>query len=199
MKSDPVSRYYYLESIIKRLKDNNRDVPEVYQGLFDKFKLKSDKAESFLKKHNLQNPDEIKEAAIKFVIDNKNVNTVTITFFTFQDVDKYLKLPVLKFGVNEKRMLKDYKDTYGSFYCRHGCGDCEQSCPHNVPVNTIMRYNHYFIAQNREKEAMLKYKNLKSGKADICADCIGYCERSCPYNVPVQGLLNIAHYNLSIT
>ena len=199
MKSNPVSKYYYIESIIQRFKDSNREVPGVYQSLLDKFKLKSDKAEGFIKKHGLNNPDEINEAAIKFVLDNQNVNTVTISFNTFQDVDKHLKLPVLKFGINEKRMLKEYREIYGSFYCRHGCGDCELSCPHNVPVNTIMRYNHYFTAQSREKEAMLNYKNLPSNKADICAECKGYCEKACPYDIPVQGLLNIAHNNLTIS
>lgn len=198
MKSNPVSKYYYLESIIKNMKDKNRDIPEVYQKLYDKFKLKSDKAASFIKKHGLNNPDEINEAAIKFVLDNKNVSTVAVSFSTFQDVEKHLKLPFLKFGADEKKMLEDYKEIYGSFYCRHGCGDCEHSCPHNVPVNTIMRYNHYFVAQNREKEAMVKYKTLSSNKADICADCKGYCESACPYDVPVQGLLNIAHSNLTI-
>ncbi len=77
-------------------------------------------------------------------------------------------------------------------------GECESHCPHRVPVNTIMRYNHYFRAQGREKDALEKYANLPGPKADMCEDCSGYCEKICPYGIPIQVLLTLAHQTLTI-
>ena len=67
-----------------------------------------------------------------------------------------------KFDLKARNTLAAYKATYGEFYCRHACGECEPQCPYGVPVNTIMRYNHYFMGQGKEKAAMLMYKMLAS-------------------------------------
>jgi ferredoxin len=60
-----------------------------------------------------------------------------------------------------------------------------------------MRYNHYFAAQGKEKWAMKQYAQLPV-KADLCENCTGICENSCPYGVPVHGLLDMAHKTLSL-
>jgi predicted aldo/keto reductase-like oxidoreductase len=94
-------------------------------------------------------------------------------------------------------MLTDYESGLGQYYCRYACGQCEGSCPHGVPVNTVMRYFHYFAAQRREKFAMEKYHALGENCADVCSNCGGSdCEKACPYGVPVQGLLVLAHQAL---
>jgi len=67
-----------------------------------------------------------------------------------------------------------------------------------VPVNTIMRYHHYFEAPGGERFAMEKYAGLEGGGADLCVTCAGWCENACPYGVPIQGLLNMAHARLSL-
>jgi predicted aldo/keto reductase-like oxidoreductase len=95
-------------------------------------------------------------------------------------------------------MLTDYKSLSGSLYCRHACGECEPRCPNDVPVNTIMRYQHYFMSQGREKQAMEKYAALPRTNAAVCVDCVGHCEMACPYGVKVQGLLMAAHHTLSL-
>ena len=46
--------------------------------------------------------------------------------------------------------------------------------------------------------AMEKYAKLETPKADSCRNCAGLCEQSCPYGVPIQGLLNIAHTQLTL-
>ena len=95
-------------------------------------------------------------------------------------------------------MLSDYKNKFAHSYCRHACGQCEPSCPHDVPVNTIMRYHHYFVAQHREKYAMEKYYALQNRAVSLCSNCAGYCQNACPHNVPIQGLLLQAHYTPSL-
>ena len=61
-----------------------------------------------------------------------------------------------------------------------------------------MRYNHYFLAQGREKEAMLKYSEIPGVRADACVHCPGHCKRACPYGVPVQQMLLLAHHQLTL-
>jgi ferredoxin len=61
-----------------------------------------------------------------------------------------------------------------------------------------MRYSHYFETQGSEKFAMKKYAGLRAAKADLCRDCPGLCESSCPYGVPVRELLNLAHAQLTL-
>jgi predicted aldo/keto reductase-like oxidoreductase len=98
----------------------------------------------------------------------------------------------------EKAKLAAYREGCGELYCRHACGLCEPACPNSVPVNTIMRFHQYYAAQGREREAMLNYAAIPGAKADVCTGCPGYCEAACPYHVPIQGMLFLAHSHLSM-
>jgi ferredoxin len=114
-------------------------------------------------------------------------------------MEQFLKASGTTLSGNESKKLAAYAQGPGKFYCRHACGLCEASCPRDVPVNTIMRYNHYFEAQGLEKYAMSKYAELGAAKADLCEECRGGCESHCVYGVPIQGLLILAHRNLSLS
>ena len=59
-----------------------------------------------------------------------------------------------------------------------------------------MRYQYYFHAQKREKIAMQYYKELTGDKPDLCANCEGFCEQACPYDVNTRGLMALAYQNL---
>jgi len=54
------------------------------------------------------------------------------------------------------------------------------------------------MAQAREKYAIQKYYELSGVKSDMCANCEGFCESSCPYGVSIQALLTVAYNNLSL-
>jgi predicted aldo/keto reductase-like oxidoreductase len=110
----------------------------------------------------------------------------------------FLKLSGSRLAPQDKALLSAYREECGGLYCRHACGLCESECPYGVPINTIMRYDHYFVAQGREKLAMAKYAALLSKKADICQDCEGHCEAACPYGIPVRALLATAHRTLTL-
>ena len=155
-------------------------------------------ARDFIKRYNLKSDKQIRDAAILFVLSNPNVHTVCTTVLNFDDASAYLKLSGKKLEPRDRSILSAYKKECGSLYCRHACGICESQCPNKVPVNTIMRYDHYFVSQGREKHAMIKYAALKSARADKCQNCPGYCESACPYGVPVQALLASAHETLSL-
>ena len=116
-----------------------------------------------------------------------------------EELEAFVNLSGTKLDSKGKSVHSDYESGLGQYYCRHACGQCEGSCPQGIPVNTIMRYFLYFAAQGREKFAMEKYYILSGNKADTCTNCgESYCEKACPYGVPVQGLLVLAHQTLTL-
>jgi len=195
MKTDPVSLYLEIKNSVEETKKEGKEVSNYYKNLLSRLEKKSVAGVDFMKKFNLINPKEIQDAAIRFALNNPHVNTICKTYNNFDDVESYIKLSGSNYSKLSEKKIAVYSQAYGNLYCRHACGLCEPHCPNNVPVNTIMRYNHYFT-QSREKHAMLKYANLPTNKADICFSCKGYCETACPYGVPIHGLLLQAHRRL---
>lgn len=197
IKTNPVLNYVEKKEDADRMIQEGKEVPERFQKMIDWLKVRADKAESFKKKYNLTRFEEIRDAAIKFALSNPNVNCACITIKNFSEIEAYMKLSGNRLDPAEQKTLTLYEAMFGELYCRHGCGECESKCPSRVPVNTIMRYSHYFGAQGREKTAMVKYANLLGNRADQCSSCVGYCEDACPYGVPIQGLLMMAHRKLA--
>jgi len=198
MKTTPVAKYYVLKERVDELEQQGKDISPFYRDGLARFKEKAERAEMFAKKYDLQNPEEIKEAAIRFVLDNPRVNTVCCSMNTYDDLDRFARLSGTGLRDLDKAKLSAYRQGCGQLYCRHACGECETSCPQGVPVNTIMRFNHYFLAQRREKEAMTRYNAIPGSRADVCGGCPGYCEKACPYGVPIQGMLILADRQLSL-
>ena len=198
MKTNPVGKYTAMKEQMEELEKKGEDIPGVYKALMPRLKDKAEKADSFIKKYNLQSNDEIRDAAIKYVLNNPDVHSACISFQNFDDVTNYIKLSGTRFTAKDQAMLAAYKEGLGDFYCRHACGQCEPHCPYNVPVNTVMRYNHYFEAQGREKYAMVKYSQLPTSRTNPCQNCEGHCESACPYGVPIHALLTFAHNRLTL-
>ncbi len=196
MKTNPVGTYLFMKDRLDAMKKEGKKIPEFWMKVLPNLKARADMADSFIKKYDLKNPVEIRDAAIKFVLVNPDVHTVCCSCRNFDDVENFVRLSGCALSSAETKKLSAYTEGCAQFYCRHACGICESKCPHQVPVNTIMRYNHYFEAQGREKYAMQKYAVLPGAKADRCFDCSGYCETACPYDVPVHGLLGMAHERL---
>lgn len=198
MKTTPVAIYHSMNSYVERMENEGKEIDPLYREGVKRYQDKYDRAQEFLKKFNLQDPSEIKAAAIKFVLGNPDVSTVTCLARTYEDLEGFLHLSGTRLTKYDQAKLDAYREACGELYCRHACGECEPQCPHTVPVNTIMRYHHYFIAQGREKEAMLKYARMPGAKADLCSTCSGHCELSCPYSVPIQGKLLLAHAQFTL-
>ncbi len=198
MKSTPIATYYTMKARVEQLQKENKPVEDWAAEGLRRYQDKADRAEGFIRKHNLRNPQEIQEAALRFVLGNPNVGTICGRVKTYEELERFVRLSGTRLDVADAARLESYREGCGELYCRHACGKCEPACPQGVPVNTIMRYHQYFAAQSREKEAMLNYASIPGVKADVCANCPGHCEAACPYHVPIQGMLLMAHTQLSM-
>jgi aryl-alcohol dehydrogenase-like predicted oxidoreductase len=92
MKSTPVQKYFVLKARIEQLEKEKKEIHPLYKEGLGRFKDKYDRAEQFIKKHDLKSPEEIREAAIKFVLKNPNVSTVCCSLKTYDELDRILPL-----------------------------------------------------------------------------------------------------------
>jgi len=194
MKSNPILSYEkYLLQV-----EEGRQVNKSDQKYFIELEEAFNEADSFLKQYNMNDMEQIKDGAIQFILTNSNVNTICCRFNNFSDVNKYVRLSGTTLSSRNEIALNEFKTKLGILNCRIGCNICEKNCPHNVPVNRILRYNYYFHAHGLEKRAIQKYLELAGGKPDACMECDGYCEKACPYGVLTRPLLAQAHKSLNI-
>jgi predicted aldo/keto reductase-like oxidoreductase len=198
MKTNPVKFYQDMQNMLENNIKQGRKFGEQFYKIMEEYKTLIDKGQEFIKKYGLTSAEKTRDAAIKFCLSNPNVHSVCPTLNNLEDLKAFIALSGTRLDTEGSAMLADYESELGRYYCRHACGHCEEHCPQRVPVNTVMRYYHYFAAQGKEKYAMEKYRNLSRNNAAICADCTdSSCEKACPYGVPVQGLLVMAHQTLS--
>jgi len=198
MKTNPVNVYNRWKAGIDDSIARGRKISDATLEMAKEYQTFLEKGEAFKKKYGLGSEAEIRDAAIKFVLGNPGVHSVCPSIGSFEELETFVHLSGQKLTAAEAPLLADYQSTLGRYYCRHACGACEIACPHQVPVNTILRYNHYFEAQGRERYAMAKYADMDRAKADRCSSCSGECETLCPYNVPARSLLISAHSNLTL-
>jgi len=199
MKATPTAIYYSMKERIDEMRSRGKEVGGFYIEGLKRYEDKINRAQAFIKEHDLKNPEEMKAAAVQFVLGNPDVNTVCCLPKTYEELSSFLRLSGTRLSKQGGQMIQAYADGCGELYCRHACGVCEPACPYGVPVNTIMRYFHYYAGQGREREAMMRYGAIPGVRADACADCPGHCEKACPYRVPVQGMLLAAHASLCLT
>jgi len=197
MKTNPVLNYMEVQEEVDKAQAEGKPAPSRAR-LLPRLKERADAAEAFRREYRLDSFDQVRDAALRFVLSHPDVSTACLTIKNYGDLEFYARLSGARFGPVEQRRLAAYERNMGRLYCRHACGDCESHCPERVPVNTIMRYNHYFVGQGREKTAMAKYASLTGKSAGRCSACAGYCEKACPYGVPVRDLLAQAHRRLNL-
>jgi predicted aldo/keto reductase-like oxidoreductase len=203
MKSNPVKMYQYMKDYADNLEEG-QEFPERYKKTYAEFEQHTKDAFAYIEANGLTSSDELlRDVATRFAINNPDADCTLVRFDTFDDLEVHMKLSGTKLSAEDRRSLDIFRYALNPLYCRHGCSVCEPACPHNVPVNTIMRYNYYFSVKGREKEAMARYARLvseqrfRSGIPDVCGDCPGHCQNACPYDISIVPLLSIAHHNLS--
>ncbi len=202
MKMDPA--FYIQEdkntfaSIEERLKSQGKELPEAVLKLKEQSQERAAKTEAFLKSHNLSGLEQARDAAIKFCLDSPDVHCVCPSINSYEALEAFLSLSGQAMSAKDASVLAGCADVAGDATCRFACGACEASCPRGVPVNSIMRFNYYYRGKRQEKAALAEYAALGARSAASCAECDGPCGRACPYGVPIQGKLIVAHETLTL-
>jgi predicted aldo/keto reductase-like oxidoreductase len=142
----------------------------------------------------------VRQAVLKWMLAQSDIDTITITMRTIEDIDEYVSAsgrPEL--SPEEKKALKGYGTLLDRDYCRPGCAGCMNACPYGVRIPDILRYRLYFNNYGREKYAMELYGKLpRARSALLCADCTGVCEMSCPHGLALRRKLIEAHGELTV-
>ena len=152
----------------------------------------------FVEKYGLLTEEQLRLGSIHWVLQNPDMHTACIAFTDFDLIDKVVPLSGTQLGAAESRMLEECRLALEDQYCRHGCAACGESCPHDVPVSTVMRYAYYYEGQGNEKYAMSLYAGLEDKNASACADCAGDCAGACPFGIDIQPNMLQVHVLLTM-
>ncbi len=141
------------------------------------------------------------QAMLKWALDVPGVTAVVPLITNFEHLEEDIAV-----GFEEKtlssaasranhRALEDLAGDLSKEYCR-SCGQCVSTCPIQIPVPDIFRYELYLSAYNRPEYAKRMYGELPSGQtANQCIEC-GACEEFCPHSLPIMAKLHMAHSKL---
>lgn len=139
------------------------------------------------------------QAALRWVMNNPNINTCIPTMSSYSHVEEYVGASGKSLNRADLKVISEYQRLTKDQYCRVSCSECLSACPDNVAINSVLRYNMYFEDYRIEKEAMRYYAELRDKNKPLnCSDCAGNCESACPYNLKVKEKLIRAHEILSV-
>jgi len=132
----------------------------------------------------------IASAALKWVLNNKNVHTVIPAFNNHDHMkEDFAVASSIKYSDDEKKFLGDNEVKLTIDFCRQ-CQKCLASCPDDVDIPTLMR-SHMYAAQYGDFQLarstfdqIPKAKSLKNCVS--CADCIAQCAN----NVNIKHRMN---------
>lgn len=139
------------------------------------------------------------QAAIRWVLSNPDIDTCIPTMSSYSHVEEYVAVSAQPLNRTDLKVIADYADQTKNYYCRVSCRDCLSSCPNNVAINDVLRYQMYFSDYRMEKEAIRYYGELDKVKKPLnCGNCSGYCESACPHGLKVKERLIQARELLSV-
>ncbi len=81
-------------------------------------------------------------AALKWVLNNKNVNTTVPSITDMEQLDDNLKAMSSDYTDEDRRTLARQLDHIRPLYCRT-CGSCDGLCPQGLPVAEMLRHLSY--------------------------------------------------------
>jgi len=142
--------------------------------------------------------DAYSQAALKWVLANRDVSCAVISFFEPQHVDEYLHASGGRLSDEDVATLREYDLRVAGTHCAPHCGACLDSCPEGVPVPDVLRHRMYFEDYGLEKEGIQQYAALEQN-ASACATCAAPCLGSCPLGIDIATRTREAHRLLTLS
>jgi predicted aldo/keto reductase-like oxidoreductase len=136
--------------------------------------------------------DAYSQSAFRWVLSNPNVSCLVVSFWDPRHVDEYLVASGTALRPGDVARLEEYDRLVVGDYCQPHCGKCLDSCPHDLPINDVLRYRMYAKDYDWAEEGRSKYAALEKN-ANICVGCPAPCRGACPHGVPIRDAMLDAH------
>jgi len=138
------------------------------------------------------------QAAFRWVLANPNVNALIVSMTSRETIDEYLGASGARTSAAaDLQILNRYASLNGKSYCRHGCNECVDACPYDVPISEVMRTRMYAHDYGDLRLARSEYAML-AGSAAACLSCDAKpCAGKCPHGIAIEVFLAPAHQLLS--
>jgi predicted aldo/keto reductase-like oxidoreductase len=136
--------------------------------------------------------DAYSQAAFRWVLSNPNVSCLVVSFWNPQHVDEYLAASGTAVTPDDVARLERYDQLIAGDYCQPHCGKCLDSCPHDLPINDVLRYRMYAKDYDWAEEGTSRYAALEKN-ASLCVTCPAPCRSACPHGVPIRNTMLDAH------
>jgi predicted aldo/keto reductase-like oxidoreductase len=129
-------------------------------------------------------------AALKWVLNDKNVCTTIPGITTFEQMDlDFSVMKDLTLSDEEKRDLRISSMLRGPLYCQQ-CRSCMLSCPKKVEIPTLMRAYMYAEGYGNLIQAELTIDELPTEHGlGVCQDC-ATCMVSCRFGINIRDRLD---------
>lgn len=139
-----------------------------------------------------------RQAVLKWVLASDLFDTAVVSMRNYDQVAEYLAVSgATTLTPRDQAYLQVVAREVGPQYCRPGCRDCHDACPHGVPVADILRYRMYFEHYGDQKFAMQRYAKLPIARQGLpCAACEAPCEAACRYGLQVRSRVTVADSQL---
>jgi len=130
------------------------------------------------------------EAALKWVLKDKNVCTTIPGMTTFDQLDQNFRvMNNLALSETESRELQMASNLKGKLYCQN-CRSCVPTCPSKVEIPNLMRAFMYAKGYGNYIQAGMTVAQLPRKQGlDTCRSCSS-CTASCPNGINISSRVN---------
>lgn len=136
------------------------------------------------------------QAALKWVINDKNIATTIPSISSFQQLDENFNIMGSKFSWSDRKILDKFARVTDKLYCRM-CGECSNICPENVNIPDIMRFLMYADGYGELELGRDSYKSLPfNERASKCIEC-NNCVVTCVNKLNIKERMLRAHSTLA--
>jgi predicted aldo/keto reductase-like oxidoreductase len=136
--------------------------------------------------------DAYSQSAFRWVLSNPNVSCLVVSFSDQRQVDEYLAASGTALATHDVARLEQYDRVVAGDYCQPHCGLCLDSCPHDLPINDVLRYRMYAKDYAWPEEGTARYAALPKD-ASLCVTCPAPCRSACPHGIPIRDAMLDAH------
>jgi len=136
----------------------------------------------------------INQAALKWVLQDPNVDTTIPGMTTFEQLTEDLGVMGMKLTFRERSELERYSAGLDGKYCHGvaGCTGCEGQCPYGVEISELNRCVGYAYGYGDIRLARENYEELpREWRVDVCGDC-DECRVKCVHGLDLTRMVERA-------